>query len=270
MKKSSVILISLNFIGFISLLIPSFVPDDAFDGSFTLDSLLTLAVVLYLALFIIGIYFRLEEKGLNMKELSFIAIYGTFTAVARIPFTGMPSIQPCSYLIICAGVVFGPLIGFIIGGNVAIISNIFLGQGPWTIFQIFAWGAMGASSGIFYRIGQKREQDYHPKKIFLVIFGSIWGLLFGWIMNSWYWLEYVQPHTLVSFFTAMLSSIHFDLLHAIGNAIFLAIFSYPTLNILNRYRQRFTKNIIQTKNRGKNIEKSIIEHEYSDVVEKTR
>lgn len=30
----------------------------------------------------------------------------------------------------------------------ALVSNIFLGQGPWTPWQMFAWGTMGMSAGL--------------------------------------------------------------------------------------------------------------------------
>ncbi len=82
-------------------------------------------------------------NSLSTKELSFIAIYSTFAAVARIPFYSLPGIQPCSYLILVVGYVFGPLIGCMIGANVAIISNLVLGQGAWTVYQIIAWGFIG-------------------------------------------------------------------------------------------------------------------------------
>ncbi|MBD3352275.1 MAG: ECF transporter S component [Candidatus Lokiarchaeota archaeon] len=253
MKKSTIVLIILNILGIASIIIPLYISEDSTSGFFTLDSLLTLEIILYVVFFIVGIYFRLQEKGLNTKELSFIAIYGTFTAVARIPFSGLPNIQPCSYLIICAGIVFGPLIGFIIGGNVAIISNIFVGQGPWTIFQIFAWGSMGASTGIFYKISQRKGINYRPKKWALAIFGFVWGFLFGWIMNLWSWLLYIHPHTWVSFFTVNITSVYFDLFHAISNAVFLGVFAHPTLNILSRYRQRFQVKIIQSEERMSTI-----------------
>lgn len=247
MKKSSLLFIALGLFGVLSFLLLIIIPDASFTENFTFESMLTLEVLLYIALFIVGIYFKLQEEGFNTKELSFIAIYGTFAAVSRIPFTGLPNIQPCSYLIICAGIIFGPLIGFVIGGNVALISNIFLGQGPWTLFQIFAWGMMGASGGLFYKISERNGVNYRPKKWLLILMGFIWGLLFGWTMNLWFWLKYTTPHTLLSFMTANINSFYFDLSHAISNAIFIAIFAYPTLNILVRYRQRFEVNIIRSK-----------------------
>ena len=63
--------------------------------------------------------------------------------------------------------------------------------------------------------------------------------LFGWIMNLWYWLLYIYPHTLQTLGFVIASSVWFDTLHAIGNAIFLLILGEKTIIILKRYKNRF-------------------------------
>ncbi|MCP4763873.1 MAG: ECF transporter S component, partial [archaeon] len=165
------------------------------------------------------------------------AVYSAFISIARIPFVGIPSVQPVSYLVFCAGYVFGPLIGFIIGGNTALISNIFLGQGIWTIYQIFAWGFIGIIGGLF-----GRNKNKTPNKTILAISGFILGFLYGWIMNIWSWLM-ITPISIQSFIFINLNSLPFDLAHAVANFVFLYYFGVKTINILFRYRRRFLSNI---------------------------
>jgi energy-coupling factor transport system substrate-specific component len=190
-------------------------------------------------LFIITLYFKLEDKQITTKELSLIAIYSTFTAIARVPFNVIPNFTPCDFLIFCAGYVFGPLIGFIIGGNTAIISNLFLGQGPWTIYQIVAWGLVGVTGGL---LNPKHNQI--PNRFFIAIVGFIWGFVYGWITNIWFWLLN-PPISLTTFIATNILSFPFDLLHAIASFIFLFAFGIPTINILYRYRQRFVINRVE-------------------------
>lgn len=195
-----------------------------------------LNVIIFFVLTIIGLYLRLDETSLTSKEITFIAIYSAFTAISRIPFVALPSIQPCSYLIISAGIVFGPLIGFMIGANTAFISNLFLGQGPWTIYQIIAWGLMGIVGGLMQFL--KRKLDRKKFQILIAFIGFLLGFIYGALMNVWSWLL-ITPLSFKSFIALYLSSFFFDLAHAVSNFIFLYYFGEKTVNILNRYRDRF-------------------------------
>jgi len=176
-------------------------------------------------------YFQFEKGKITSKEISLVAILSGFSSVSRIPFAAIPSIQPCTYIIICTGYVFGPVAGFMVGSTTALVSNMFLGQGPWTIFQMFAWGSVGATASIL--------KKFNIKKFGLIVFGVVWGYLFGWIMNLWYWLLYIYPHSIQTLGFVAISSAWFDTLHAIGNAIFLLILGEKTIAILTRYKNRF-------------------------------
>src|SRR5690606_16114673 len=82
------------------------------------------------------------------REMVILAMLAAIAAVSRVPFAGIPSVQPTSFVIIVTGLVFGAESGFLVGAVTAIVSNIFLGQGPWTPWQMFAWGLMGMSAGL--------------------------------------------------------------------------------------------------------------------------
>jgi len=180
----------------------------------------------------LGVMFYQFEKGkITSKEISLIAILSGTSAISRVPFAAIPGVQPCTYITICTGYVFGPVAGFMVGATTALVSNMFLGQGPWTIFQMFAWGMVGSTASFL--------QKLKVKQLGLVVFGVIWGYLFGWIMNLWYWTLYIYPHTIYTLGFSMLSSVWFDTLHAIGNAIFLLILGEKTIKIFMRYKNRF-------------------------------
>ncbi len=201
-------------------------------------------------------YFQFEKGKITSKEISLIAILSGFSSVSRIPFAAIPSVQPCTYIIICTGYVFGPVAGFMVGATTALISNMFLGHGPWTIFQMFAWGFVGATASVL--------QKLHVKKFGLIIFGVVWGYLFGWIMNLWYWLLYIYPHTVQTLGFVIASSVWFDTLHAIANAIFLLILGEKTIIILKRYKNRFHIEYTNTKQKPAIIQQS---HQASDIVQ---
>ena len=225
MKKSRICLALIILSGMIAFVVPALteLPDIFRNwGLFT-----AFIAILILAAF----FFEFEDAAVSSKEVALVAMLGTIAAVLRVPFAAIPSVQPCTSLIICAGYVFGPVAGFMVGAITALLSNFFLGQGPWTPYQMLAWGLAGASAAYagklkFGRIG-------------LVVFGVVWGYLYGWLMNTWFWVSFTYPLTLRTFLVTQLTSILFDTLHAAGNAVFLWIFGLKTITILERFKKRF-------------------------------
>ncbi len=61
----------------------------------------------------------------------------TFAAVMRIPFAGIMSFQPTTFIVMITGYVYGIQTGFFVGSIAALVSNMFLGQGPWTHGKCF-------------------------------------------------------------------------------------------------------------------------------------
>ena len=169
--------------------------------------------------------------AVSSKEIAIVAMLGTIAAVFRIPFAAIPSVQPSTYLIICSGCVFGPVAGFMVGAITALVSNLFLGQGPWTLYQIFAWGLAGVTAAYL------RKFTISAK--WLIVFGILWGCVFGAVMNIWFWTSFVYPLTPRTFVVAQLNNLWVDTFHAIGNAIFLGLFGKKTIIILERFRRKF-------------------------------
>ena len=167
---------------------------------------------------------------MNSKDVSLTAMLGALSAVARVPFSAIPSLQPSTFIIACTGYVFGPAKGFAVGALTAIVSSFFLGLGPWTIFQIIAWGLVG----VFFAVLGKLKFPVWS----LVVFGFLWGYVFGFIMNLWYLMAFGFPINIKSIIALQLASFWMDTVHATGNAAFFIIFGKRVISILSRFRQR--------------------------------
>ena len=100
-------------------------------------------------------------------------------AVGRAAFAFAPHFKPTSAIIIITAMVFGPEAGFLTGAIAALASNLFFGQGPWTPWQMFAWGLIGFLAGLLSKAGLLK------KKWQLVVFGIACGYIYGWILNIW-------------------------------------------------------------------------------------
>lgn len=176
---------------------------------------------------------RFEKRPLQAEEIILIAVLSGLGAVARIPFSALPSVQPTSFIIILTGVIFGGEIGFLVGGLSALSSNLILGQGPWTLWQMFGWSMMGLSSGFF------SHRAYTRASLPLYFFGFVWGFLFGWLMNIWSVVAFFAELTLPLFFTSIATSFYFDLAHGLSNVVFLMLFSRSWFEILGRIKLKY-------------------------------
>lgn len=127
------------------------------------------------------------------------------------------------------------------GSTAAFISNIFLGQGPYTPWQMLAWGIVGAISGLIGKRGKKLSVE----KFAIICF--LYGFLFDWIMNLWSVLVIVDPMSLKGVLTVYVTSITADVMHAVGNFIFAMIFYESFYKVLIRFKSRleitYIKNI---------------------------
>ena len=98
-------------------------------------------VLVLTALVGLGVVFTLvEKKRFSSTQISLIAALSGLAALGRIPFAAVPSVQPTTFIVIVSGAVFGSGVGMLVGVFAAFVSNIFLGHGPWSLFQMLAWG----------------------------------------------------------------------------------------------------------------------------------
>src|SRR5690625_5080858 len=207
--------------------------------------LLVLSIVLFnyrdyllLSFIIMGLtmipfFARFEVRKITGREVVILSILAAIAAVGRVPFAALPSVQPTSFVIIITGLVFGAESGFIVGAVAAIVSNIFLGQGPWTPWQMYAWGMMGMSAGLF------RNTWWMKKMWGKVLFGFIWGYLFGWFMNLWIVVSNIENFTWEFFISIYVASIYFDLAHGLSNVFFLIVFSKSWIRIKERFKRKY-------------------------------
>lgn len=201
--------------------------------TFVLKQQYLLFSVLIILLSCVPFFLRFEKGEVNAEVMVVIGILAAIAALSRVPFASIPSVQPTSFVVIMAGRVFGFDTGFLVGALAAVVSNLFLGQGPWTPWQMFCWGMIGFSAGYFSR------KRWMQTKFGLLLFGGGWGFLFGWIMNLWYMLGFFDTLNWKVFVTVYTASFYFDFAHALSNIFFLAMFAGAWQNILERVQRKY-------------------------------
>lgn len=203
---------------------------------FILSIFITEKAYFFLSIFIIGcmmlpFFIRFEKRLVSTREIVLLAMFSAIAAISRIPFAALPSIQPTSFFIIIVGIAFGVESGFIVGVASAFISNLVLGHGPWTPWQMLAWGMMGMTAGMMSRYLQRNWAR--------IIFGFIWGFLFGWLINLWVLTTQIDNLTLELVISIYVASFIPDLSHALSNVVLLLVFSSHFLSILTRISRKY-------------------------------
>lgn len=197
------------------------------------DEQYLLLSVAFVVISMLPFFIRFELRNIQTREIVFLAVLAAIAAVSRVPFAVLPSVQPTSFFIIAAALVFGAESGFMIGAFAALVSNMFLGQGPWTPWQMFAWGMIGWTAGLLNVRGALRN------RWLLLAFGFVWGILFGWIMNLWTVSGLLAQGDWTAIAAVYAASIYFDLAHSLSNVFFLLLFTGMWVKILERFQKKY-------------------------------
>ncbi len=176
-----------------------------------------------------------EGRKPQARELVTISVLCTLGVVGRLAFYMVPQFKPTVAIIIISAMALGSQRGFLIGVITMFVSNIFLGQGPWTPWQMFACGLIGFIAGFMYK------KEAIPKTVVpICVFGFIATILiYGGIMNPASLLLSGAEINLPSLAAYYISGLPYDIIHALSTVIFLAVLAKPMLTKLDRVKQKY-------------------------------
>ncbi len=92
-----------------------------------------------------------ERTHPTTRVLALVAALAALAALGRVAFAPLPNVKPTTDIVLIAGLVLGGAPGFMVGAIAGLASNVFFGQGPWTPWQMAAWGAVGVAGALFAR-----------------------------------------------------------------------------------------------------------------------
>ena len=176
-----------------------------------------------------------ERRKPQARELVVIAVLCGIGVAGRTAFFMLPQFKPVVAIVIIAGVAFGGEAGFLVGAITGFVSNMFFGQGPWTPWQMFAFGIIGFLAGVLFKKGLLLRS-----KLSLCVFGGLATfLIYGGLMNPAMVLMLQNEPTKAMFLAAYLQGIPFDLVHAFATVVFLYVAARPMLEKLDRIKVKY-------------------------------
>ena len=88
-----------------------------------------------------------EKRTVGSRRMVIAAVMTALSVLGRVIFAPIPGFKPITAIVVITAIWIGGETGFLVGSLSALISNFFSGQGPWTPFQMFAWGMIGLMAG---------------------------------------------------------------------------------------------------------------------------
>lgn len=115
-----------------------------------------------------------EKRKPKAREIVLIAMMSAITVAAHMFFHVTVPIQIGTALVIIAGISMGPEAGFLVGALSRFVCNFYMGQGPWTPWQMFCWGLLGFLAGLaFNKVDLVNKTDEAKSRDFKVILGPV-------------------------------------------------------------------------------------------------
>lgn len=194
----------------------------------------TLAAMAILGICLFFGFWWYERQHPPAKVVALVATLAALAALGRMAFAPLPSVKPTTTIVLIAGFALGAAPGFTVGAVAALASNLFFGQGPWTPWQMVAWGLCGVLGAAIAVATRGRP----PRRIPLGLCCAAAALGFGAIMDLSTWTTFGR-HTLSEYVVISGTALPFNITHAVGSFAFAVAFGPALLAALARFRMRF-------------------------------
>ncbi|GAB3870583.1 ECF transporter S component [Terrabacter terrigena] len=152
-----------------------FARDHGNDAPWLFALLLALLAVVCLA--------EVTAGRLDAKTIAVLGVAAAAGGALRLLSAGTAGLEPMFFIVIVAGCVLGPGVGFV-SGALAVTTGALLtgGVGPWLPFQMICAGGIGLGAGLLPgRPGGRAERWV------VAAYALVTGLVYGVFMNLWFW-----------------------------------------------------------------------------------
>ena len=204
--------------------------------------------VILIALLTALVMAELSSGGLDAKTVAVIGVLAAVGGALRVLGAGTAGLEPIFFLLVVAGRVLGRGMGFVLGA-LAVLVGAFLtgGVGPWAPFQMIAAGWVGFGAGALPRASGR------PERLMLAGYGLVAGLLYGLVMNLWFWpfvtsgipagMAFVPGDPMTANFSRyaafyLTTSLGWDLPRGVLTAVLVMVAGRPVLSSLRRGTRR--------------------------------
>lgn len=189
---------------------------------------------LIIAELMLPLFMAFEGRKPQARELVLIAVMCALAIIGRVAIP-IPNFKAIYAIIMLAGIAFGPEAGFMVGAIAALGSNFFFGQGPYTPWQMFSYGAGGMLAGFFFAKGRLPVKAWA-----MAVFGFLTVVLvIGPVLDSMsLFLGFVALNK-DTFAVVFLPGLAVNCSQGLCTAAVMLVFGKPLLAILDRIKCKY-------------------------------
>ena len=175
-----------------------------------------------------------EKRRPQPRELVTVAVLAALAVIARVAIP-IPNFKPTFAVIMLAGIAFGPETGFIVGALGALGSDFFYGQGPFTPWQMMAYGTAGILAGVAFARGRLPRKNW-VMGLFCFLCTVI---IVGPLLDTSTVFLTLSKVTWTGALALYLSGLWVNLTHGAACFVFLLLFGNVLLEKLERVKNRY-------------------------------
>lgn len=180
--------------------------------------------VLALLLFAAGY----EKKPTGSRRMIIASVMTALCIAGRF----IPVFKPITALTVITAIYLGGEAGFLVGAMSALLSNFYFGQGPWTPFQMLAWGMIGLLAGLL-------ANPLKQYKWLLLAYGVLAGVLYSLVMDIWTVIWYDGSFRAELYLAAFVTALPHTIMYSVSNFIFLWFAAKPFGEKLERVKIKY-------------------------------
>ena len=186
-----------------------------------------------LALVLVGGFWWYERDRPSARLVALVAALAALAIAGRLVLAPVPNVVGTTDVALITGYALGAGPGFAVGALAAPVSNIWLGQGPWTAWQMAGWGLVGLG-GAWLAVVMRRRLG----RLGLALACAIAGFAYGALLDLSVMVTYGGEQSLDRYLALSARGLPFNIAHAAGNFA-IALAAGPALvRMISRFRTR--------------------------------
>ena len=187
-----------------------------------------------LGLSLLGGFAWYERSRPPSQIVALVAALAAISVAGRVAFSPIPNVVPTTDITLIAGFALGGAPGFAVGALSGLVSNFWLGQGPWTPWQMAGWGMAGLFGAWLAALSGR-----HVGRFGLAAVCAFAGFAYGALLDFSLMVTYGGEQSLDRFLAISARGVPFNIAHAAGNAALALVAGPAMVRMLLRYRRRF-------------------------------
>lgn len=164
----------------------------------------------------------------HIREQAVVALLAAASIAGRIVMEPVPGMQPTTVIIMVTAMSIGLRPAVMVAVISTWISNLQLGHGIWTIFQMLSWTAVAVASYLYGKTKWRRSL------LVSTAAAGLLGIMYGMIVSL---NGLLFTRRIIAYYLAGLPH---DLTHAVGNAAMYFAFGDRLMKLLRKYGEAYS------------------------------